>query len=499
MPMTYGPGQVLRTRWSSDDDADQFTVDNPATGQPVVVIQGAGVHQVDQAVRAADEAQGAWKARTPRERGRWLWKIAQTVREHGDEIAALESSDNGKPVSQAREFDVEAAVAIFELFASLCEAMPNQVRDAGSILDVTVLEPYGVIGAIVPFNWPPLHAAGKLAPALAAGNAVVIKPPEQAPLSVLRVAELVQSVLPDDVVHVVPGTGKVGAALAGHKLVGKISFTGAPATGTAVIKTAADNLTPTLMELGGKNALVLFDDADLDSALPWAVEGGFFNQGEACTAASRVLVHADLYDEVARRYAAAVKRLKVGNGADAGTHVGPLVTPAQRQRVLDYLDIGVAEGATIAAQAALPADPGLADGFYAPPTLFTGVTPDMRIAKEEIFGPVVCLIPFRDEAEAITIANGTDFGLVAGVFTRDSERALRVSRAIRAGMVFVNHYHRAFTGTPFGGVGASGYGREHALETLHEFGYSKSLRLPSGTAEIPRWAPSLEVIDANDS
>lgn len=495
MSLTIETGRLLRTRWSSDDEADRFTVHDPATGRPLAVVQGAGAAQVDRAVRAAHEAHFAWKARTPRERGRWLWKVAQKIREHADEIAALESSDNGKPVSQAREFDLEGAATVFELFAGLCEAMPSQVRDAGGILDVTMREPYGVIGAIVPFNWPPLHTAGKLAPALAVGNAVVLKPPEQAPLSVLRVAELAQSVLPDDVVHVVPGPGAVGAHLAGHELVGKVSFTGAPGTGRAVIKTAADRLTPTLLELGGKNALIVFDDADLDSALPWAVEGGFFNQGEACTAASRVLVHADVHDEVARRLAAAVSRLKVGSGAAAGTHVGPLVTEAQRRRVLDYLDVGVREGAVIAAQAPLPADPDLAGGFYVPPTLLSGVTPDMRVANEEIFGPIVCLIPFRDEAEAVSIANGTEFGLVAGVFTGDSERAMRVARELRVGIAFVNHYNRAFTGTPFGGVGASGYGREHALETLQEYSYASSLRLPSGRAEIPRWAPSLEVVD----
>ncbi|MDN3029373.1 aldehyde dehydrogenase family protein [Streptomyces sp. S.PB5] len=495
MSTTVEAVQVLRTRWSSQNEADRFTVDDPATGRPLTVVQGADADRVDQAVRTAHEAHYAWKARTPRERGRWLYKVAQVIREHADEIAALESSDNGKPFTQARQFDLEGAVTIFEMFAGLCEAMPGQVRDAGSMLDVTVREPFGVVGAIVPFNWPPLHTAGKLAPALAAGNAVVMKPPEQAPLSVLRIAELVQSVLPDDVVHIVPGGGEVGAHLAGHHLVGKISFTGAPTTGRAVIKTAADNLTPTLLELGGKNALVIFDDADVDSALRWAVEGGYFNQGEACTASSRVLVHADLHDEVARRLASAVGRLKVGAGSDAATHVGPLVSPAQRQRVLDYLDIGVREGATVAAQAPLPTDPELADGYYVAPTLFTGVTPDMRIAQEEIFGPVVCLIPFHDEAEAVRIANGTEFGLVAGVFTRDSERALRVSRELKAGIVFVNHYNRAFTGTPFGGVGASGYGREHALETLQEYSFSRSLRLPSGREEIPRWAPSLDVVD----
>lgn len=487
---------LTRVRWSSDDPAHRFTVENPATGVTVSTIRGCGAAEVDAAVRCAFDAHRGWKARSPRERGGWLRRIAAAVREHADEIARLESTDNGKPFTQARQFDLEAAVAIFELFGALCENLPGAVRDAGPTIDITMLEPFGVVAAIVPFNWPPLHTAGKLAPALAAGNAVVLKPPEQAPLSVLRMVEIVSAILPDDVVHVVPGGGETGAALAGHPLVGKISFTGAPSTGAAVLKTAANNLTPTLMELGGKNPFLVFADADLSSAIPWAVEAALFNQGEACTAASRILVHNDIHDEVADRLAAAVARLRVGDGADPDTHVGPLVTAQQRRRVEEYIDIGRSEGAIVRAQAALPDEPRLAEGHFVAPTLFTGVRPDMRIATEEIFGPVTCLIPFGTEDEAVAIANGTEFGLVAGVFTADAERAMRVSRAIRAGMVFVNHYHRAFTGTPFGGVGHSGYGREHALETLHEFGYSKSLRMPSGAAPIPRWAPSVTVCES---
>ncbi|WP_229479118.1 MULTISPECIES: aldehyde dehydrogenase family protein [Mycolicibacterium] len=489
------PDQLTRVRWSSDDPAHRFAVENPATGTTVATIQGCGAGEVDAAVRAAFHAHHNWKARSPRERGAWLRRIADAVREHADEIARLESTDNGKPFTQARQFDLEAAIAIFELFGALCESLPGAVRDAGPTIDITMLEPFGVVAAIVPFNWPPLHTAGKLAPALAVGNAVVLKPPEQAPLSVLGMIEIAQSILPDDVVHIVPGGGETGAALAGHPLVGKISFTGAPSTGAAVLKTAAHNLTPTLMELGGKNPFVVFDDADLGSVIPWAVEAAFFNQGEACTAASRILVHNDIHDEVADRLAAAVTRLRVGDGADPDTHVGPLVTAQQRRRVEEYIAIGRAEGATLRAQAALPGDPRLAEGHFVAPTLFTGVRHDMRIATEEIFGPVTCLIPFETEDEAVEIANGTEFGLVAGVFTADAERAMRVSRAIRAGMVFINHYHRAFTGTPFGGVGHSGYGREHALETLHEFGYSKSLRMPSGATPIPRWAPSVAVCE----
>ncbi|WP_242657338.1 aldehyde dehydrogenase family protein [Mycobacterium talmoniae] len=485
----------MRLRWSSTAQDDAFTVVNPATGQPIVVIQGAGEKETDRAVEAAAAAQPDWKARPPRERARYLRWVADAVREHGDEIAGLESSDNGKPVRDARRYDVEACIAIFELFASLCEVMPSQVRDAGSLLDITMLEPYGVVAAIVPFNWPPLHTAGKLAPALAVGNAVVLKPPEQAPLSMLRVVELVQGILPDDVVHVVPGGGRIGARLAQHPLVGKISFTGAPTTGSAVLKAAADNHTPTLMELGGKNPFIVCADADINAAVAWAIEGGYYNKGEACTAASRFLVHRSVHDEFVAKLSKAVRRLRVGDGADARTHVGPVVDEKQQQRVESYLALGVAEGAVVAAQAELPTDPDLAGGYFVRPTLFTGVTRDMRIANEEIFGPVSVVIPFDSEEDAISIANSTAFGLVAAIFSRDPETPLRISRDLGAGMIFVNNYNRAVVGTPFGGINASGYGREHALETLHEFGYSKSLRMPSGRSPVPQWVSALEVTD----
>lgn len=448
---------------------------------------------MDEAVQAALAAQQRWKQRPARERGRHLRRVADVIRAHADEIAALESLEMGKPVTQARQFDVETAITIFQYFASVVEVLPSQARDYGAVFDVTTLEPYGVIAGIVPFNWPPIHTAGKTAPALAVGNAIVLKPPEQTPSVVLRMVELINSALPDDLVHAVPGGGAVGAALAAHPLVGKVSFTGSPVTAVSVLRTTADNLTPTLMELGGKNPLLVFDDADLDAALLAAIDGGFFNQGEACTAASRILLQHSIFDRFSARLCAAVQRLKVGDGADPETDVGPLVTQAQQRRVLEYLDIGVTEGAHIAAQAPLPDDPRLADGFYVPPTVLTDVTPQMRVATEEIFGPVVALIPFADEAEAVRIANGTQFGLVAGVFTRDTDRALRVSRQIRAGAVFVNNYVRVAVGTGFGGVGHSGFGREHAQETLAEYGYTKTIRLAADTP--PRWAAAARVLE----
>ncbi|MGA9678543.1 MAG: aldehyde dehydrogenase family protein [Mycobacterium sp.] len=491
--------KVNRTRWSSTSDQDQFAVDNPATGQPVAIVQGSGPEQVDQAVRAAHAAHLDWKQRPARQRGHYLRKVADVIRAHADEIAALESLEMGKPITQARHFDVEAAISIFDYFGSMVEVLPSQARDYGPVFDVTTLEPFGVIAGIVPFNWPPIHTAGKTAPALAVGNAIVLKPPEQTPSVVLRMVELIASVLPDDLsdelVHVVPGAGAVGAALAGHPLVGKVSFTGSPQTGSAVLRTAAANLTPTLMELGGKNPLLVFEDADLHEALLAAVDGGFFNQGEACTAASRILVQDNIFTEFERRLAAAVGRLRVGDGADPATEVGPLVTAAQQKRVLDYLDIGAAEGARIAAQAPLPGDPRLANGFYVPPTLLTDVTPDMRVATEEIFGPVVTLIPFSDEDEAVRIANGTQFGLVAAVFSRDIDRAMRVSKQIKAGTIFVNNYVRVAVGSGFGGVGHSGFGREHAQETLAEYGYHKNVRLAGRRDELPRWSAATRVLE----
>jgi betaine-aldehyde dehydrogenase len=485
---------LRRTRWSSESEQDRFVVEDPATGALAAEVQGAGAEQVDQAVRTAHAAFPGWRQRPARERGQYLRRVADVIRAHADEIAALETLEMGKPLAQARYFDVEAAIAIFDYFGSLVEAMPSQARDYGAVLDVTTLEPYGVIAGIVPFNWPPIHTAGKIAPALAVGNAVVLKPPEQTPSVVLRVVELIQSVLPDDVVHVVAGGGAVGAALAAHPLVGKVSFTGSPGTGKAVLRTAAENLTPALMELGGKNPLLVFDDANIDEALLAAVDGGFFNQGEACTAASRVLVHDSIYPEFTDRLATAVSRLRVGAGNDPATEVGPLVTRAQQQRVLDYLDIGLAEGARIAAQAPLPQDPSLQKGFFVPPTVLTDVTPEMRVATEEIFGPVITVIPFRDEDDAVRIANGTLFGLVGAVYSQDVDRSLRVSRRVRAGVVFVNNYLRVAIGSGFGGVGHSGFGREHAPETLAEYGYSKTIRLATARDELPRWSAATRVL-----
>jgi acyl-CoA reductase-like NAD-dependent aldehyde dehydrogenase len=435
-----------------------------------------------------------------RERGRLLFECARVVRSHADELAALETLEMGKPYAQARRFDVEFCIASFEFYGGLADKVPGHAFDLGPVAAHTVHEPYGVVGGIIPFNWPPIHTAAKSAPALAAGNAVVLKPPEQDPLTIMRIVELLEGVLPADVLGVVPGSGpEAGTALAGHPLVERLSFTGSTATGRAVLKLAADAMTPATLELGGKNPLLVFADADLDAAVRGALEGAFFNQGEACTAASRLLVDEPVHDEFVERMAAAVERLQVGDGRDPATHIGPLISAAQRRRVLDHIDRAISEGATVAAQAPLPTSARLAGGYWVAPTLFTDVTPAMAIAREEVFGPVTAVLRFSGETQALALANDTPYGLVAAVYSADAARARRVARRINAGVVMVNNYSRAFLGTPFGGYGDSGYGREHAIESLLEFTRTKNIREPSGLGAIPEWDALAELLTVDNS
>jgi acyl-CoA reductase-like NAD-dependent aldehyde dehydrogenase len=491
------PLPALKGPWSSGRAEDAFDVFNPATGEVVATVDGGGAAEVDAAVRRARRAyDDVWRRVPARERGKLLFECARLIRAHADELAALETLEMGKPYSQSRPFDVEFCISSFEFYGGLADKVPGHAVDLGAVAAHTVHEPYGVVGGIIPFNWPPIHTAAKSAPALAAGNVVVLKPPEQDPLTIMRIVELLEDVLPADVLQLVPGRGpEAGTALAGHPLVERLSFTGSTATGRAVLKLAAEGMTPVTVELGGKNPLLVFADADLEAAVRGAVEGAFFNQGEACTAASRLLVDDAVHDQFVDRMASAVARLRVGDGRDPGTHVGPLINAVQMRRVLGYIDGAIAEGATVAAQAPLPSEDRLAGGYWVPPTLFTDVTPSMTIAQEEVFGPVTAVLRFSGEDEAQRLANDTPYGLVAAVYTADPARARRLARGIEAGVVMLNNYNRAFLGTPFGGYGDSGYGREHALESLLEFTRTKSIREPSGLAPIPEWPALDELFD----
>ena len=475
--------------WATAEGRDSFAVIEPATGRELARVVAGDAGLVDAAVSDARRAYPAWRDMAPRERGGLLRKVAAVIREHLDELAELEAREVGKPRRDALRFDLSFCHAGYDYFAGLADTLHGEIIDQGPIEARVVYEPYGVVAAILPFNWPPIHFTKKCAPALAAGNVVVVKPGEQAPLTVLRLVELANTVLPPGVLNAVPGVG-AGPALSAHPQVERITFTGATATGRHVLRSAAENLTFATMELGGKNAVMVLEDADLDVALPVVLEGMFYNQGEACTSTARILVHQSLHDEFVVRFGAAAAALVVGDGLDAATDIGPMVNAAQQEKVLAFLRDGLAEGAQIAAQGQVPTAPELADGYWVAPTVLTGVTAEMTIAQEEIFGPIACIMSFADEEEAIAICNGTRYGLTAAICTRDEARAYRIAQRLEVGMVFVNNYmRRSFLGSPFGGQKGSGFGRENAIETLHEFVRSKNIRMPSGRGTIPTWPP----------
>ena len=491
------PGALPRARWGAFIDGEfvavgdheTFEVIEPSTATPLASVVCGGPDLVDRAVRSARAALPAWRALSGRQRGTYLRHVADRIRAHAGELAELVSRENGKPRRDALANDVNFSSNCFDFFAGLGDSLPGEIIDQGPIETRVLYEPYGVVAAILPFNWPPIHFAKKGAPALITGNTVVIKPGEQAPLTVLRLVEIANEVLPPGVLNAVPGLA-AGAALAGHPLVERISFTGATATGRRVLETAAQNLTYATMELGGKNALIVFPDADLDVAVDVSIEGMFYNQGEACTSTARILVHDDVYEAFVQRFTAAATALVVGDGLDPRTDVGPLVDATQRDRVLGYLQTALAEGARIVGQGSVPTDPRLADGYWVPPTVLADVSPESTVGQEEIFGPIALIMRYSAIDQAIEIANGTGYGLTAAMITRDEAAAWHLAQRLEAGMIFVNNYmRRSFLGSPFGGIKGSGFGRENAAETLHEFVRSKAVRFRSGRGEVPVWPP----------
>lgn len=481
---------ILKVRWSSADESLQFPIHNPATGEVITTLQAGTSAEVERAVEAAEAAfQNDWRWRSPGERSVYLLKCADALEPHKEELAELLCIENGKPKADALQFDVNFVVGIFRYFGSLCDKLPSEFYQRGPINATVIHEPFGVCAGILPFNWPPIHFGGKTAPALAAGNVMIIKPGEQAPLTVLKMCEIISEVLPKDVIQVVPGLGpEVPTALVEHALVKMISFTGSTVAGSKVAATAAKSVTPVVLELGGKNAFVVFDDAEnLDLAVSSALEGAFFNKGEACTAASRILVQKEVYREFCEKLGKGVSKIKSGNGLDPATHLGPQVSKAQQEKLLSYLEKAKALKATIAAQGSLPQDPACKNGFFVPPTLITDVTRDMVIAQEEMFGPLVTVTPFDTEDEAISIVNESEYGLTSIIFSRSQERCWRFSRKVDVGMVFVNNYFRNVLGIPFGGAKSTGYGREHCVETLREWSRAKVINQPSGLGQIPSW------------
>ncbi|THE64121.1 aldehyde dehydrogenase [Salinadaptatus halalkaliphilus] len=469
--------------WVPAADGETFATVDPATGDAITDVAAAQEPDVDAAVDAARAAFPAWRDVDPDERGRIVYRIGQLIREHKDELAAIESLDQGKPRSQA-ESDMIGAARYFEYYAGAADKLEGKSVPIGTDqVDYTVREPYGVSAQITPWNFPGNLFARGVAPALVAGNATVVKPAEQTPLSSLRLTELcVEAGVPEGVVNTIPGFGDpTGQALTEHEGVDQITFTGSVPTGQHIMQTAAETITPVTLELGGKNPAIVFPDADLDAAAEWITTGIFTNAGQICSAADRALVHESVYDDLVEKIVDIAASTVVAAG-DEDEDMGPVVSETQLEKITRYIEVGRKEGATLATGGQQQDR----DGYFVEPTVFTDVEPDMRIAREEIFGPVLSVLSFSDVEEAVEIANDSDYGLVAGVFTADITRAHQLTRDLEAGNVYVNKWFGDTNQTPFGGYKRSGIGREKGLEALDSYLQTKNVAINlEGDADLP--------------
>ncbi|MGZ8439077.1 MAG: aldehyde dehydrogenase family protein [Candidatus Limnocylindrales bacterium] len=471
-------------------DGGEFVTLNPHDGSVLANVAQAGPEDVDRAVAAAADAFPAWARMAASARGRLLLRLADRIEEQADELARLESLDTGHPIRDSRALDVPRTAATFRYFGGMADKVQGSVVPVEpGFLNYVLREPVGVVGEIVPWNFPLMFCSWKMGPALAAGNTVVLKPAELTPLSALRVGELMTEVgFPAGVVNIVPGPGRTsGAHLAAHPDVAKIAFTGSTAVGREIVRASAGNLKRIQLELGGKGANIVFADADLDAAVNGSAFAIFHNQGQACIAGSRLILHERIADEFIARFVELAESIRLGDPQDPATEMGPLTSARHRDRVLGFVDVARAEGGQILTGGSVPDDPALAAGYYVRPTVVRADN-DSRVCQEEVFGPFVTVTTFRSDEEAIALANGVEYGLGGGLWTRDVQRAHRVAGAIRSGMVWINTYKRVNPGSPFGGVGRSGYGRDMGFEAMHEYTEAKSVWL-NVDADSPPWYP----------
>jgi len=462
--------------WTQGSDDSRFPTEDPATGEPLTTVVQASAADVDAAVAAAAEAHAdrRWSGLPPAERGAILARVAQLIERDLEDLAVLEVLDNGKPIERARG-DVDFGLRMFRHFAGAPARLTGTVAATSPGQHTYVVhEPVGVAALILPWNFPFMTLSWKLAPALAAGATVVIKPAEQTPLTTLRLARLcLEAGVPEGVVNVVTGDGEVGARLARHPDVAMISFTGSTEVGRAVMAAASDTIKRVTLELGGKSPNVVFADADFEAAIPFAIRAVFAHSGQMCTAGSRLLVQSSVRDEFLARLRQAVAAIKTGSGLEGGVTNGPLISAEQRERVLGYIDVGRQEGAEVLIGGGAPDRPG----YFVEPTIFDAVEPGMRIAREEIFGPVLAAFSFDDEDEALAMANDTSYGLAAAIWTRDLGTAHRMVAGLRAGTVWVNTYHALDPSVPFGGYKQSGVGRDLGDEALLSYTETKAVTI----------------------
>jgi phenylacetaldehyde dehydrogenase len=464
---------LINGKWVDSASGKTFPTYDPSTGEVLAQIAEGDREDINRAVKAAREAfdHGPWPRLTASERGRMIWKLGDLIEQHLEEFAELETLDNGKPLKIARAADVPLAVDLFRYMAGWAtkiegSTIPISVpyTPGAKYLAYTLREPVGVVAQIIPWNFPLLMAAWKLGPALATGCTVVVKPAEQTPLSCLLLGELVQEAgIPDGVVNIVPGYGETaGAALAAHPDVDKVAFTGSTEVGKLILQAAAGNLKKVSLELGGKSPNVVFDDVDVDSAVAGAASAIFFNHGQCCCAGSRLYVENDIFDKVVEGVSAQAEKIRVGPGMDSSTDMGPLVSQEQLNRVCGYLESGFSEGAKAVVGGTRVGN----KGYFVKPTVLVNTNEHMKVVQEEIFGPVVTAIPFKDSDELVTKANDTVYGLAAGIWTKDIQKAHRLASQLRAGTVWINCYNIFDAALPFGGYKQSGWGREMGHDVL---------------------------------